>query len=64
VSTATRDQPRLAVGPGGRPLSSRNESALGFYRRLGAQALDDWIVHRLSGDALRRLATGDAAIPG
>jgi len=39
-------------------------AALGFYRRLGAQALDDWTVHRLSGDALRRLATDGAAIPG
>ncbi len=35
-----------------------NEPALGFYRRLGAEALDDWTVHRLSGGALRALAAG------
>jgi GNAT superfamily N-acetyltransferase len=35
-----------------------NEPALGFYRRLGAQALDGWTVHRLSGAALERLAAG------
>lgn len=33
-----------------------NEPALGFYRRVGAQALDEWTVHRLSGDALHRFA--------
>jgi GNAT superfamily N-acetyltransferase len=33
-----------------------NEPALGFYRRLGAEALDAWTVHRLSGEALRELA--------
>ena len=33
-----------------------NEPAKGFYRRLGAVAVDEWTVHRLAGDALRRLA--------
>jgi GNAT superfamily N-acetyltransferase len=33
-----------------------NELALGFYERLGAQRLSPWELHRLSGDALRRLA--------
>jgi GNAT superfamily N-acetyltransferase len=32
-----------------------NEPALGFYRALGAEAMDEWTVHRLSGDALARL---------
>jgi len=41
-----------------------NEPALGFYRRIGAQALDDWTVHRLSGDALSRLAASGPAVPG
>ena len=36
-----------------------NEPALGFYRSVGAQALDEWRVHRLSGDALHRIAAGD-----
>ena len=33
-----------------------NEPALKFYRRLGAQALDDWTGHRVDGDALTALA--------
>ena len=33
-----------------------NESAIGFYRKLGATAMDDWTVFRLTGDALARLA--------
>ncbi len=34
-----------------------NEHALGFYRRIGAEPMDDWLRRRLSGDALERLAT-------
>ena len=33
-----------------------NELALGFYRKLGADMLDEWKLHRLSGDALRAVA--------
>ena len=33
-----------------------NESAIGFYQKLGAQALADWTLYRLSGDALVKLA--------
>ncbi len=33
-----------------------NESAIGFYRRLGAKAMDDWTVYRVTGDALGELA--------
>jgi GNAT superfamily N-acetyltransferase len=33
-----------------------NEPALRFYRSLGAKAMDEWTVYRLTGDALRRLA--------
>jgi GNAT superfamily N-acetyltransferase len=33
-----------------------NEPALSFYRGLGAQTAVEWITHRLSGDALLRLA--------
>ena len=33
-----------------------NESAIGFYRSLGAMPMDDWTVFRLSGDALKWLA--------
>jgi GNAT superfamily N-acetyltransferase len=33
-----------------------NESAIGFYRSLGARPMDDWTVMRVDGDALARLA--------
>jgi GNAT superfamily N-acetyltransferase len=33
-----------------------NELALGFYRRLGARTMGEWVTHRLDGDALSRLA--------
>jgi GNAT superfamily N-acetyltransferase len=33
-----------------------NEPSLGFYRSLGAVAMDEWTVHRLSGEPLRALA--------
>jgi GNAT superfamily N-acetyltransferase len=33
-----------------------NELALGFYRRIGARTMDEWITHRLDGAALERVA--------
>jgi GNAT superfamily N-acetyltransferase len=33
-----------------------NESAVGFYQSLGAVAMDEWTVHRLTGPALAELA--------
>ena len=33
-----------------------NESAIAFYRSLGAQAVDEWTIFRLTGEPLRRLA--------
>lgn len=33
-----------------------NEPAIGFYRGLGAVAMDEWTVYRVAGDALDRLA--------
>jgi GNAT superfamily N-acetyltransferase len=42
-----------------------NEPALAFYRSLGAVALDEWTVHRLTGDALRGVAAqADQYHPG
>ncbi len=32
-----------------------NELALGFYERLGAQPMREWITHRLVGDEIARL---------
>lgn len=36
-----------------------NESAVAFYRALGAAAMDEWTTQRLAGEALRRLGAGD-----
>lgn len=33
-----------------------NEPALGFYRKLGAKQLDDWITHRLDEPSLQAVA--------
>jgi GNAT superfamily N-acetyltransferase len=33
-----------------------NEPARGFYDKLGATPMDEWTVHRLTGDALATLA--------
>lgn len=38
-----------------------NEPAIGFYRVLGAEALSDWTVYRLTGEPLRALALSSAA---
>ena len=38
-----------------------NESAIGFYRKLGATALNDWTTYRLTGGALARLAEEGSA---
>jgi GNAT superfamily N-acetyltransferase len=35
-----------------------NQPAIGFYRTLGAVAMDEWTVFRLTGDALERLGRG------
>lgn len=35
-----------------------NEPSIGFYERLGATAMDDWTVYRLTGDTLTDLASG------
>ena len=32
-----------------------NEPALQFYRSLGAQAMSEWTIHRLTGEALTKL---------
>ena len=33
-----------------------NEPAIRFYRSLGAEPMSDWTLHRVTGDALARLA--------
>lgn len=36
-----------------------NESAIRFYRSLGALPMDQWTVYRISGDALGKLARNE-----
>ena len=36
-----------------------NVDAIRFYESMGAVAMHDWTVYRVSGDALRTLAAGD-----
>ena len=33
-----------------------NEPSIEFYKSLGAQMLDEWIINRVSGDSLHKLA--------
>jgi GNAT superfamily N-acetyltransferase len=33
-----------------------NSHAIDFYRAIGAEAMDEWTVQRVSGEALKRLA--------
>jgi RimJ/RimL family protein N-acetyltransferase len=33
-----------------------NEPAIGFYRALGAEAMEEWTTRRVTGDALMALA--------
>ena len=35
-----------------------NTPAIEFYRRLGANGMDEWTVHRVTGEALQALAAG------
>ncbi|HEX5982575.1 MAG TPA: GNAT family N-acetyltransferase, partial [Solirubrobacterales bacterium] len=37
-----------------------NEPALSFYEKLGARRLDDWLIHRLEREGIRRLAEARA----
>lgn len=36
-----------------------NESAIRFYRSLGALPMDQWTVYRITGDALEKLARNE-----
>lgn len=38
-----------------------NENAIRFYERLGARAMSDWTVYRVTGEALSALAAGNDA---
>jgi GNAT superfamily N-acetyltransferase len=51
---------RLAVDRGWGRLEWRvldwNEPSIAFYRKLGAEPLEDWTVFRVTGEALKKLA--------
>jgi GNAT superfamily N-acetyltransferase len=36
-----------------------NQPAIDFYRNLGARALDDWTIFRVSGEALQQMAEAE-----
>jgi GNAT superfamily N-acetyltransferase len=38
-----------------------NAPALDFYEQLGAEQLEEWVMHRLDGEALERVAAGRLA---
>jgi hypothetical protein len=40
-----------------------NEPALDFYRKLEAERLDEWVLHRLDGPRLEAVARSAGAIP-
>lgn len=40
-----------------------NETAIGFYDRLGAQPQSAWTVYRLTGNALEALGTRETSVP-
>ncbi|MGH9970732.1 MAG: GNAT family N-acetyltransferase [Pyrinomonadaceae bacterium] len=39
-----------------------NEPAIHFYKKLGAEPMDEWAVYRLSGESLDRLAAEGPAL--
>jgi RimJ/RimL family protein N-acetyltransferase len=41
-----------------------NEPSIGFYKKLGAVALDDWTTFRLTGDALKQLGNANSIYDG
>ena len=39
-----------------------NEPSIQFYRSLGADAMDEWTINRVTGDALKKLASMGPAV--
>jgi hypothetical protein len=35
-----------------------NQPSIGFYKKLGAVAMDEWTKYRLTGEALESMASG------
>ena len=49
---------RLGYARGEWSVLDWNAPSIGFYRSLGAGAMDGWTVYRLTGPALARTAQG------
>lgn len=64
--TLLRELAKMAVDQGcGRldwAVLDWNEEAIRFYRKLGAEAQDEWTGFRLSGDLLQAFADGDRPV--
>jgi GNAT superfamily N-acetyltransferase len=41
-----------------------NDPAIQFYRKLGAQPMDEWTVFRLTGEGIAKLAEGETGLTG
>jgi len=39
-----------------------NEPSIGFYKKVGAKAMDEWTIFRLTGEGLSKLALGDSKV--
>jgi GNAT superfamily N-acetyltransferase len=39
-----------------------NEPSIAFYKKMGARPMDEWTIFRLTGQALRELASADSQI--
>jgi GNAT superfamily N-acetyltransferase len=53
---------RLGCGRMDWQVLSWNEPSIGFYQRLGARRLDDWVPFRLDGEALAEVGSGAAPV--
>ena len=53
---------RLGCGRMDWQVLSWNEPSIGFYQRLGARRLDDWVPFRLDGEALAEVAANTAPV--
>jgi GNAT superfamily N-acetyltransferase len=37
-----------------------NEPSIAFYKKMGARAMDEWTIFRMTGEPLKKLALGDS----
>jgi RimJ/RimL family protein N-acetyltransferase len=39
-----------------------NEPSINFYKKMGARAMDEWTIFRMTGESLKKLALADSQI--